>query len=69
MNLALLEKDVITLCEEVSEFMSKESENFDLSKIEQKGSFSNLVSYVDKESEKRLVARLGKLLPGSGFFS
>ena len=41
MNLALLEKDVITLCEEVSEFMNKESENFDLSKIEQKGSFSN----------------------------
>jgi myo-inositol-1(or 4)-monophosphatase len=69
MNLALLEKDVITLCEEVSEFMSKESENFDLSKIEQKGSFSNLVSYVDKESEKRLVARLGKLLPGSGFLA
>ncbi len=69
MNLALLEKDVITLCEEVSEFMNKESENFDLSKIEQKGSFSNLVSYVDKESEKRLVARLSKLLPGSGFLA
>ncbi len=69
MNLSELEKDVISLCEEVGEFMSKESENFDLSKIEQKGSFSNLVSYVDKESEKRLVARLSKLLPGSGFLA
>ncbi|MBL7871988.1 MAG: inositol monophosphatase [Cyclobacteriaceae bacterium] len=69
MNLAGLEKDVISLCEEVGEFMSKESENFDLSKIEQKGSFSNLVSYVDKESEKRLVARLRELLPGSGFLA
>jgi myo-inositol-1(or 4)-monophosphatase len=69
MNLAGLEKDVIALCEEVGEFMFKESENFDLSKIEQKGSFSNLVSYVDKESEKRLVARLSQLLPGAGFLA
>lgn len=69
MNLTGLEQDVISLCEEVGEFMSKESENFDLSKIEQKGSFSNLVSYVDKESEKRLVARLSELLPGAGFLA
>lgn len=69
MNLSGLEKDVISLCEEVGEFMNKESENFDLSKIEQKGSFSNLVSYVDKESEKRLVARLSELLPGAGFLA
>jgi myo-inositol-1(or 4)-monophosphatase len=69
MNLAGLEQDVISLCEEVGEFMSKESENFDLSRIEQKGSFSNLVSYVDKESEKRLVARLSELLPGAGFLA
>jgi myo-inositol-1(or 4)-monophosphatase len=69
MNLAGLEQDVISLCEEVGKFMSKESENFDLSRIEQKGSFSNLVSYVDKESEKRLVARLSELLPGAGFLA
>ncbi len=69
MNLPLLERDVIELCTEVGEFMKKENEGFDLSKIEQKGSFSNLVSYVDKESEKRLVARLSELLPGSGFLA
>jgi len=69
MNLPLLERDVIELCTEVGEFMKNENEGFDLSKIEQKGSFSNLVSYVDKESEKRLVARLSQLLPGSGFLA
>lgn len=67
MNLSLLERDVIELCDEVGDFMRKENEGFDLSKIEQKGSFSNLVSYVDKESERRLVNRLSELLPGSGF--
>ncbi|MBL7860140.1 MAG: inositol monophosphatase [Cyclobacteriaceae bacterium] len=69
MNLPLLEKDTIELCEEVGAFMRKELEGFDLSRIEQKGSSSNLVSYVDKESEKRLVNRLGQLLPGSGFLA
>ena len=69
MNLANLEKDTIDLCTEVSEFMRAELEGFDLSRIEQKGSSSNLVSYVDKESEKRLVNRLSKLLPGSGFLA
>lgn len=69
MNLSLVERDVIELCEEVGDFMRNEQEGFDLSKIEQKGSFSNLVSYVDKESEKRLVNRLSQLLPGSGFLA
>jgi myo-inositol-1(or 4)-monophosphatase len=69
MNLINLEKDTIELCTEVSEFMRKELEGFDLSRIEQKGSSSNLVSYVDKESERRLVARLSQLLPGSGFLA
>ena len=69
MNLAGLEKNVVELCQEVGAFMSKEQQGFDLSKIEQKGSSSNLVSYVDKESEKRLVARLSEILPGSGFIA
>ncbi len=69
MNLTSLEKNVIELCHEVGSFMSKELDGFDLSKIEQKGSSSNLVSYVDKESEKRIVERLSKELPGSGFIA
>jgi myo-inositol-1(or 4)-monophosphatase len=67
MNLAYIEKQTIELCEEVAHFMRTESENFDRSKIEQKGSFSNLVSYVDKECESRLVKGLSAILPGSGF--
>jgi myo-inositol-1(or 4)-monophosphatase len=67
MNLVHLEKEVIHLCLEVGEFMKKEQSTFDLSKIEQKTSFNNLVSYVDKESETRIVNRLTELLPGSGF--
>jgi myo-inositol-1(or 4)-monophosphatase len=69
MNLAAVEKNVIELCHEVGSFMSKELDGFDHSRIEQKGSSSNLVSYVDKESERRLVDRLSKLLPGSGFIA
>lgn len=69
MNLAALEKNVIELCLEVGAFMSKEQEGFDLSKIEQKGSSSNLVSYVDKEAERRLVEKLSAFLPGSGFIA
>lgn len=69
MNLVALERNVVELCLEVGAFMSKEQEGFDLSKIEQKGSSSNLVSYVDKESERRLVEKLSAFLPGAGFIA
>ncbi len=69
MNLALTEKEVIELCAEVAHFIKNESANFDRSRIEQKGTFSNLVSYVDKESEKKLVDALKKIIPGSGFLA
>jgi myo-inositol-1(or 4)-monophosphatase len=64
--LAQLEKQVVELSEEVGEFIFKESRNFDRSRIEQKTGFNNLVSYVDKESERTLVTGLQKMLPGSG---
>lgn len=69
MNLSALEKNVTELCEEVGAFMLAELAGFDRTRIEQKGSSSNLVSYVDKESEKILVERLSHLLPGSGFLA
>ena len=69
MNLVSIQQQVIQLCEEVGGFIRKENENFDRSKIEQKGSFSNLVSYVDKEAENRLVKKLEEILPGSGFIA
>src|SRR5882762_9667425 len=66
-SLAELEKQVVELSEEVGEFIFKESRNFDTSRIEQKSGFNNLVSYVDKESERAIVSGLQKMLPGSGF--
>ncbi len=68
-DLIKLEKEVIELSEEVADFIETESKNFDKSRIEQKTSANNLVSYVDKESEKKLVKALSKLLPGAGFLA
>lgn len=66
-NLASVEKNVIDVCLEVGDFIAREGSLFDRSRIEQKEGFNNLVSYVDKESEKKIVSTLSKVLPGSGF--
>jgi myo-inositol-1(or 4)-monophosphatase len=66
-SLAKLEQQVVELSSEVGSFIRNESRAFDRTRIEQKTGFNNLVSYVDKESEKRIVAALQKILPGSGF--
>src|ERR1041385_5394412 len=65
-SLAHLEKQVVELSEEVGEFIFTESHSFDRSRVEQKTGFNNLVSYVDKESERTIVAALQKMLPGAG---
>lgn len=69
MNLQAVKKDMIDVCAEVGEFIRTEAENFDLSRIEQKSSFNNLVSYVDKEAEKILVTALKKIVPQAGFIT
>lgn len=69
MDLRVLKQDVIDLTLEVGKFIRYEGENFDRSQIEMKSSFNNLVSYVDKEAEKRLVQTLKKLLPSAGFIT
>jgi myo-inositol-1(or 4)-monophosphatase len=66
-DLLSIEKNVMNVCHEVGAFIDREGSLFDRSRIEQKEGFNNLVSYVDKESEKKLVAALSKILPGSGF--
>lgn len=62
-----IERQVVALCDEVGDFIRREAAGFDKTRIEQKVGFNNLVSYVDKESEKRIVSALAKILPGSGF--
>ncbi len=69
MNLNDIEKTVIELCQEVGDFIHTEGTNFDLSRIEQKDGFNNLVSYVDKEAERRLVKVLHGILPQAGFIT
>lgn len=48
--------------------MAEERKNFDVGKIENKG-MHDLVSYVDKESETRIIAALQTILPESGFIA
>jgi len=69
MNLKELEKTVIEICVEVGQFIRHEGANFDHARIEQKDGFNNLVSYVDKEAERRLVTVLKKALPEAGFIT
>lgn len=66
---AILERQVIDVAREAADFIRQESLAFDRTRIEQKTRHNNLVSYVDKESERRLVEALGKILPGSGFLA
>ncbi|MEL6534722.1 MAG: inositol monophosphatase family protein [Bacteroidota bacterium] len=67
-NLSALRYAVVGLCYEVGAFIRQESQNFDRSKIEVKG-HNDLVSYVDKTAEKRLVQGLKKILPEAGFIA
>ena len=67
MNLKDICLQTIQLTKEVGSFIRNEAAIFDSSKIEYKGHNNNLVSYVDKEAEKLLVARLSTILPEAGF--
>ena len=49
-------------------FMAEERKNFNDSMVESKG-MHDLVSYVDKASEKQIIEQLQKLLPESGFIA
>ncbi|TAD97270.1 MAG: inositol monophosphatase [Bacteroidetes bacterium] len=68
MNLENLKKSVIDLAVEVGAFIVQELQSFDRSKTEFKG-INNLVSYVDKQAEHRIVEKLKELLPESGFIA
>lgn len=68
-RLAALVRQVVELSQEVGAFIDREGRQFDRSKIEQKEGFNNLVSYVDKEAERRLVTGLGKIFPSGGFIT
>ncbi|MBR08954.1 MAG: inositol monophosphatase [Rickettsiales bacterium] len=56
------------LAQETAKFIAAEAANFSKDKVELKGK-SDLVSYVDKETEKKLVAGLSAILPEAGFIT
>ena len=66
LHLSDITTQVADLAIEVGRFIYHEALNFDKSKIEYKGG-NDLVSYVDKEAEKKLVAGLKLILPSAGF--
>ncbi|MFT4031717.1 MAG: inositol monophosphatase family protein [Siphonobacter sp.] len=70
MNFEKITLEVTQLAKAAGEFMLAELKHFDHAKIEHKyGENFNLVSYVDKETETRLVEGLSRLIPGSGFIT
>ncbi len=67
-NHTQLSLELAALCRNTARFIRQEAATFDRSKIEHKG-LHDLVSYVDQETERRLVAGLRELLPEAGFIT
>ena len=67
-KLSLLLEETQEIAKQVGAFIRKERQHFDVEKVEHKG-FNDLVSYVDKEAEKKIVAALSKILPEAGFIT
>jgi len=68
MNYELLCNKVISIVRLTGNFIRKESLQFDATKIEYKG-LNDMVSYVDKTAEQKLVQNLEKLIPDAGFIT
>lgn len=68
MNLEKLTLQVCDLTREVASFQHQEISKLRTTDVQRKG-LHNYVTYVDKESERLIVERLSKLLPGSGFIA
>lgn len=68
MDLDFLTEEVKKLAVETGGFLKTERLSFDRSRVEQKAAH-DYVSYVDKASEKRIIARLHELLPEAGFIA
>jgi len=68
MNLQLITAQANSLITQVGEFILHERENFTYDKVSDKG-LNQLVSYVDIEAEKQLVAGLKLIVPEAGFIT
>lgn len=68
MDLEQLTEQVKALAVETGAFLRQERRSFERNRVEKKAAH-DYVSYVDKASEKRIVARLRELLPEAGFIA
>jgi len=63
-----LSLNLAQLCRDTAQFIRQEAASFDRGKVQMKG-LHDMVSYVDQETEKLLVAGLRRLLPEAGFIT
>lgn len=68
MNFKEVTHQVIDIVKETANFLKAESEKISSTDIEEKG-LHDLVTYVDKEAENRLVNVLSTLIPEAGFIA
>ncbi|RYZ46549.1 MAG: inositol monophosphatase, partial [Sphingobacteriales bacterium] len=68
MNPSEICQETIDIIKQVGNFIRQEATHFDRSRVEHKG-FNDLVSYVDKEAELKLVESLKYVLPEAGFIT
>lgn len=68
MNLQEITIKVCNLTKAVGHFIQTEAQYFSQEQVEEK-SFNQLVSYVDKTAEEKLVAGLREILPDAGFLT
>ena len=68
MQLNQIINQVIDVSKEAGQFIRQERKTFDPDKIEYKG-LNDLVSYVDKTAEQKIVAGLEKIFPEAGFIT
>jgi myo-inositol-1(or 4)-monophosphatase len=67
-ELSILLEHTQGIAKEAGAFIRKERQHFNPKDVEYKG-LNDLVSYVDKEAEKLIVSKLGKILPEAGFIT
>ncbi len=68
MELVTIVPEICRIAREAGHFLKTERINFRREQVEEKNAH-DYVSYVDKESEKRIVGELSALLPGAGFIT
>ena len=68
MNYQELTQQVVFIAKEVGAFILHEAKSFSADRIEYKG-VNDMVSYVDKTAEERIIKALSELIPSAGFIA